>query len=187
MGKKISTPLLCRRYASALLDLAEKEKSSVRVAEELAQIAGLGDTSPAFRTVMKDPTLNRSEVARAMEKILTDAQASRLLVNFCVALAGNGRLRFLPEIAAAFHTLAAEHRGELRAEIISAAPLQAAQVNHITDNLGKAVGRKVVPVTKVDQRVLGGFTVKLGSRMLDASLAGKLDRLKLHLKMESRV
>jgi F-type H+-transporting ATPase subunit delta len=76
----------------------------------------------------------------------------------------------------------AERRGELTAEVISAKPLSPQQAEAVNAALRGAVGRKVSMDLKVDPKLLGGLRVKVGSRLVDASLASKLQRLQLAMK-----
>ena len=78
--------------------------------------------------------------------------------------------------------LLAEREQEITAEVTSAVELKPAQLQHIADGLKSFTGRKVAVKKTVNPALLGGFTVKIGSRMLDGSLAGKLDRMATHLK-----
>ena len=88
----------------------------------------------------------------------------------------------LGQIIEAFTRLLARRRGELSADVISARPLNDNQRQAIERTLTGTAGRNVKLNLKVDPRILGGLQVKLGSRLVDASLATKLDRLRLAMK-----
>jgi len=92
-------------------------------------------------------------------------------------LAGNGRLSKLPDVIRSFNLLAARHRGELTAEITSARPLDAAQVDAIKQNLRTRMGRDIAVDLNVDPAILGGLVVKIGSQMIDSSIRTKLNTL----------
>ncbi|HEY1503142.1 MAG TPA: ATP synthase F1 subunit delta, partial [Stellaceae bacterium] len=96
--------------------------------------------------------------------------------------AKNRRLFVLPEVIEAYLTELAVRRGEVTAEVISAQPLSDAQKQSLDERLRRAVGGKVAIETRVDPSLLGGLIVKLGSRMVDASLSSKLQRLQLAMK-----
>ena len=78
--------------------------------------------------------------------------------------------------------MASKHRGARRAEIVSAAPLTAQEQTAILEALSKTLGAKIEADAKVDESLIGGFVVRVGSRQFDASIKSKLDALKLALK-----
>jgi F-type H+-transporting ATPase subunit delta len=88
----------------------------------------------------------------------------------------------LPGIIAAFREIAAEHRGEISADVISAHALAAAQQNELKATLKGVAGKDVTINVTVDPSILGGLIVKMGSRQIDTSLRTKLSSLKLALK-----
>ena len=76
----------------------------------------------------------------------------------------------------------AARRGEVTAEVVAAQPLTAAQLDNLIEHLRRTVGRRVTVDPKVDPRLIGGMIVKVGSRMVDASVENKLRRLQLAMK-----
>ena len=94
----------------------------------------------------------------------------------------NRRAAELPGIASAYRALVARERGARQVEIISARPLAEGEKSAIVDALGKQLGAKVEAETRVDDSLIGGFVVRVGSRQFDASVKAKLDALRLALK-----
>jgi F-type H+-transporting ATPase subunit delta len=82
----------------------------------------------------------------------------------------------------AFRRIAAEHRGEVSAEVTAAHALTAAQQAELKAALKSVAGKDVVINVTVDPSLLGGLVVKMGSRQIDTSLKTKLNSLKLALK-----
>jgi F-type H+-transporting ATPase subunit delta len=117
-------------------------------------------------------------MAAVMEKLETSDLVRRLVG----VLARNRRLSALAGVAQVFRAMLARERGETTAELISAAPLPAAQVQSIKAALTRAVGRDVALLGRVEPELIGGVVVRMGSRMYDASLKGKLDRLRVVMK-----
>jgi len=103
-------------------------------------------------------------------------------VKFLGVLANNRRLFALGDVASSYLQILADHRGETTAEVTSAKPLSAAQLQAVTDALKTAVGSKVAVETRVDPGLLGGLIVKMGSQMVDSSLRSKLQQLRLSMK-----
>jgi F-type H+-transporting ATPase subunit delta len=102
--------------------------------------------------------------------------------DFLAVVARNRRLFAVPAMIDAFLARLAERRGEITADVVSAQPLTETQLNALSEHLRRTVGRRVTLDTRVDQRLLGGMIVKVGSRMVDASVESKLRRLQLAMK-----
>ena len=97
-------------------------------------------------------------------------------------VAENRRLFALAGMIKAYQTLLAESRGEVNAEVVSAKALTDAQLAGIEDALKKAIGSKVQVDQRVDETLLGGLVVRVGSRMVDNSLKTKLQKMRLAMK-----
>jgi F-type H+-transporting ATPase subunit delta len=102
--------------------------------------------------------------------------------NFLGLLARNRRLFALPEMIERFLATLAARRGEVTADVVAAQELTPAQRDSLDEQLRKAVGQKVTVELSVDPSLLGGLVVRLGSRMVDASLKSKLHRLEMAMK-----
>jgi F-type H+-transporting ATPase subunit delta len=94
-------------------------------------------------------------------------------------VARNRRLFAVPAMIEAYLRQLAERRGEVTAEVTVAQPLDDARQAALLDQLRRVVGARVVVDIRVDPRLLGGMIVKIGSRMVDASLNSRLQRLRL--------
>ena len=92
-------------------------------------------------------------------------------------LARNGRKSELRNVIRAFRRLAAEHRGETTAEVVTAHPLKDDQLAALRAQLRSRAGRDVAIEMRTDPEILGGIVVKMGSQMIDASIRTKLNRL----------
>ncbi len=173
---------LAERYAAALFELADERKALDAVASDLAALRRLIDESADLRRMIRSPVLQRDEQARAIGAIVESAGLDQLTRSFVGLLARNRRLFALPDMIQAFLKILAERRGEVTAQVIAAQELSETQRRAVDDQLRKAVGRKVAVDFRVDPGLLGGLVVKVGSRMIDASLKSKLARLALAMK-----
>ncbi|MDE2229936.1 MAG: F0F1 ATP synthase subunit delta [Alphaproteobacteria bacterium] len=173
---------LAKRYAAALFELADERKAIDAVASDLAGLRRLIDESADLRRMIRSPVLQRDEQARAIGAIAERAGLNALTHNFLGLLARNRRLFALPEMIQGFLQILAERRGEVTAQVIAAQELSEAQRRAVDGRLRKAIGRKVAVDFRVDPSLLGGLVVKVGSRMVDASLKSKLARLALAMK-----
>ena len=122
------------------------------------------------------------EQARALAALGERAGFAPLTRQFLGLLAHKRRLFALPEVIAAYDAMLAEHRGEVGAEVVSAVPLAPEQLQSVQRQLAGAVGKEVKLATAVDPSLLGGLIVRVGSRMIDASIRTKLRQLELALK-----
>ena len=117
-----------RRYAGALLALADEKGQVDGVATDMAAFAKILTESKPLQAAISNPLLKRDQVSAALNQIIETADAGQLLKNFVGLVAKNGRARELPAMAAAFADELAKRRGEVVAEVTSARALDKAQV-----------------------------------------------------------
>jgi F-type H+-transporting ATPase subunit delta len=170
------------RYATALYELADEQKSLDDVAVDLRALRGLIDESADLRRLIRSPVLTRAEQGKAIAALAERAGFKPLVRNILGLLARNRRLFVLPAVIDAYLAELAARRGEVTAQVIAAQELTEAQRQTLDEKLRRAVGGKVAMELRVDPSLLGGLIVKLGSRMVDASLSSKLQRLQLAMK-----
>jgi len=173
---------LAGRYASALFDLAREEKQIESVTGSLDRLTQALADSREFEQLIASPLVDREEASKAFSAVATRLELDPITSNFLQVLARNGRKGQLPQVARLFRRLAAEHRGETTAEIVSAHPLTDDQIARLKAQLKARAGRDVAIDTRTDPAILGGLIVKLGSEMIDASLKTKLNRLAQAMK-----
>lgn len=171
-----------KRYASALLGLAEEARSLKSVEKDLKTLKSMFAKSTDLMTMVTSPVLADADKAKSLLALATKAKLGKLTKNFIGMAADNGRAGELPSMIAAFEQMLAERSGTESALVTSAKKLSAAQVKSIAASLKKSLGHAVKLETAIDPDLLGGFAVKIGSRYYDASLKTKLDGLKLALK-----
>lgn len=170
------------RYAAALFELADERKALDEVANDLKQLRTMLRESPELTRLIKSPLLSRAEQGGAIAAIAERAGLSPLTRNFLGLVAANRRLFAVPNMIDAYLARLAERRGEVTAEVTAAQALTPAQESSLNEQLRKAVGSKVAVDVKIDPGLLGGLVVKVGSRMVDASLRSKLHRLVIAMK-----
>lgn len=173
---------LAGRYATALFELAVEDNALDVVSGDLADLATLLAESGDLDRLVHSPVLSRDEQSQAMAAILEAAGAADLTARFVGLLAERRRLFVLTDIIAAFQRLLAAHRGEVSAEVTSATALSDSQLDAIRSALKRVVGGNVAVDARLDKSLIGGLVVRLGSRMVDASLKSKLQRMHLAMK-----
>jgi F-type H+-transporting ATPase subunit delta len=173
---------LAGRYAAALFDLAKDRDALDAIAGDLRGLQGMIAESADLRRLIQSPVLSRDEQGRALAALGAKAGFEPLTRQFLGVLAHQRRLFALPEVVEAYDAMLAEHKGEIGAEVVSAVPLSEAQLASVQQHLSAAVGQAVKLSTAVDPNLLGGLVVRVGSRMIDASIRTKLHQLELALR-----
>jgi F-type H+-transporting ATPase subunit delta len=173
---------LSGRYAKALFALAQDQKSVETVDTDLDHLKALLSDSTEFAYIVKSPVLSRPQQGKAVAALAGDLALSGLTQNFLGVLAKNRRLNILAATIRDFKSLLASHRGEETAVVTSARPLNKTQVTALTAKLKAMAGRDVAIDAQVDDSLVGGLVVRLGSRMIDGSVATKLDSLERAMK-----
>ena len=173
---------LAGRYATAVFELALEKNALDEVASNLATMRAMLDESDDLRRLVRSPVIGRDEQGKAITALAQQAELGALTTNLLGLLAANRRLFVLAELIRAFDSLLASHRGEVTAEVAAAKPLTDQQTQAIMASLKRATGRDVRLSATVDPALIGGLVVKVGSRMIDASLKAKLQSLRLAMK-----
>ena len=173
---------LAGRYASALFDLARDQRQIDSVGRSLEAVGSALADSRDFAELAASPLVSRDDAGKAFAALVPQLGVDPLTANFLGVLARNGRKGELRAIIRAFKRLAAEHRGETTAEIVTARPLNDDQISQLKRQLRTRAGRDVTIDAQVDPAILGGIVVKLGSQRIDASIRTKLNRLASAMK-----
>ena len=166
-------------YARALFDATLDEKRLEPVREQLQQLVEAEAVVPELRELLRNPQLDPRSKRAALEDILSGAE--ELLRNFLLVLVDKGRAGQLEEIAREFERLAAEQEGIVRAELTTAVELSDAEAKKLLKQIEQASGQKVEATRSVDPDLIGGMILQVGSRRLDASVRGRLERLRREL------
>jgi F-type H+-transporting ATPase subunit delta len=173
---------LAGRYASALFDLARDQRQIEAVGSSLDALGQALLDSKEFAELIASPLVSRDEAGKAFAAIAPKLELDPITTNFLGVLARNGRKNALRPVIRAFGRLAAEHRGETTAEVLTARPLNDDQLAALKAQLRARAGRDVTVEAEVDPNILGGIVVKLGSQRIDASIRTKLNRLAAAMK-----
>jgi F-type H+-transporting ATPase subunit delta len=176
------TTLLAERYAVALFDIADDRRMLDEVAGNLRQLRAMLADSPELLRLIRSPIMSRAAQGRAVAAVADSAGLSRLVRDFLAVVARNRRLFALPAMIEQYLARLAARRGEIVAEVAAAQPLSEAQLAALGDELRRSAGRRVALDVRVDAGLLGGVVVKLGSRLVDASVESRLQRLQSAMK-----
>ncbi len=170
------------RYALALFDLASEGNALDAVNSDLNKLSALLSESEVFSNIVNSPLLGQAEQVKAVESVVAELKLADTVKNFLGVLVANRRLNILSGAITSFGRLLADHNGEINAEVTSAKKLTKAQTDALGKKLKEITGQDVTFELKVDESLLGGLIVKVGSQMVDSSLKTKLENLKLSMK-----
>ena len=173
---------LAGRYAGALFDLAKEAKTLDQVQVDLSGLKALLAESTDLTRLIESPAISRDDQVKALTAVAKKAGASDLTTKFLGLLADKRRAFVLPDVIDAYASLLSEEKGEEQAEVISAVALTETQAKDVQEKISKSVGKTVTMTQRVDPSLLGGLVVRVGSRMIDASLKTKLHQLELAMK-----
>lgn len=173
---------IAARYAAALFDIS-KDEGALKVLE--ADVAALADAltvSPDLTAMIASPVVARDEQGSAMAAVAAKLGLSTLTTNTIALMASKRRLFVLPQMVADLRTRIANEKGEVTADVTSATKLTAAQSKALAATLKAKVGKDVILNTTVDDTLIGGLIVKLGSTMIDTSIKARLAALQNAMK-----
>lgn len=176
--------VIARRYAHALFALGKKTgmKELERHGTSLGALDSLLGASPELDKVFKSPVVSVEEKRKVLAKLLKSIDADKTMTNFCLLLADKGRLSSLRHIATCYGTLLDAEKGVIRGRLCTAVSLDAKKQSHLKELLEKKAGKSIELAFDVDKSILGGVVLKVGDRVLDASLRAQLAILRDTIK-----
>jgi F-type H+-transporting ATPase subunit delta len=170
------------RYALAVFELA-REAKGVKTLE--TDVAALGDAlagSADLRAMIASPVYSREEQGAAIAAVASKMKLSATVAGALGLMAANRRLFVLPQFLSALTAMIAEDKGEVTADVTAAAALTAAQSKKLAASLKASVGKTVNLNVTVDESLIGGLIVKVGSKMIDTSIRSRLASLQNAMK-----
>jgi F-type H+-transporting ATPase subunit delta len=170
------------RYAAALFDLAREQNAVDAVGRDLDGFDALVRESPELARLLRNPVFTADEQTRAIDAILTRAGISGLTGNFIRLVASKRRLFALQDMIRAYRELVADAKGIVRAQVTLAEPASERVMSEITAALREVAKAEVDVSVRIDPSLIGGLVVKMGSRMVDASVRTKLNSIRLAMK-----
>ena len=172
-----------RLYARSLFEAAKGEGRLEPVLAELGDFVAALEDVPELRSLLTNPQLDREERTAALDEIL--GGADELIRNFLRLLSERGRTAQIDEIHRELEELVAADQQRLTVELTTAYELSEDEAAEITKRIEKSSGRSVEATRKVDPALIGGIILQVGSHRLDASVRGRIDRLRHELVTRS--
>lgn len=173
---------IASRYAQALFEISKEENSLKALEADATALGAALNASPELAAMIASPVTARDEQAAAMAAIAAKMGLSAMTTNTIALMASKRRLFVLPQLVANLQARIAEEKGEVTADVVAPAALSAAQSKKLAEVLKASVGKIVKLNTTVDESLIGGLVVKLGSVMIDTSVKSKLAALQNAMK-----
>lgn len=176
----MNVSIVAKRYALALFQLAKEKKLLNKMEEELRVVKKVVSENKGLNAVLKSPKLSKEE----KKNLIIEAFASMnpYVINTIVILVERHRQDQIAEVANEFIQLANDERGVAEATVTSIRPLTEEESEALSTKFAAKIGKKSLEIeNKVDSNLLGGLKVRIGNRIFDGSLQGKLERLERQL------
>lgn len=171
------------RYANALFELALEAKATDAVKGDLDRFDAMVGESADLNRLVRSPVFGIDEQLKALSAILDKAEIKGLAANFLRVITSNRRLFAVRDMIRAYRALVARHKGEVSAQVTVAEKLSDQNLEALKGALKTVTGGKEIDLdVKIDPAIIGGLTVKVGSRMIDSSLRTKLNAIKFAMK-----
>ena len=177
-----SGDLISDRYASALYDLASEKKVVDSILENLQNIKKIIDGNKELSLLIKSPLINSNDKLEVLIKLTSSLNLNELSITFLKVISSNKRFASFTSMISQFIKINANKRGSVLADVTSAEEFAEEQKVDIKNQLKTILGDKLSLTFKVDKKIIGGLIVKVGSKMIDTSLANKINKLKIAMK-----
>lgn len=168
--------VVAKRYARALFELAKEQNKIAAVEEELKAVVSVLQNNTDFEKLIKHPGLG-AESKTALLKTIFESQLSEISFNTLLLLVEKGREDLLDALVNYYVTIASEALGQAQAIVYTPVELSQAELSQVEATFSKLTGKQIRVVSVLDKSLLGGIKVRIGDRLYDGSLSGKLERL----------
>lgn len=180
--KDKDTKLIARRYARALFTLAKEKNALEQVDKDMHALYTLIQESAEFNALLHTPILSRKSKEIIIKQSLAGSLFHPLMMQFLAQLARSRRLPMLYDIAEALAAMIREYNNIIEVKAITATTLSDTHKTKIKELMHNATQKHIALETELDTSLLGGIRLEMGNTLIDASLRGKLNRLRLTLK-----
>jgi F-type H+-transporting ATPase subunit delta len=173
---------IAARYATAVFDLSNDAKGVKALESDLNALSAALDGSADLSALITSPLYSRDQQGSAIGAVAKKMKLSKTITNTLALMASKRRLFVVPQMIVALRALIADQKGEVTADVVSAKALTKAQSDKLAKTLKASVGSDVIINASVDESLIGGLVVKVGSKMIDTSVKSKLNALQNTMK-----
>ena len=167
------------RYAKSLLDLAQEQGQLDAVKVDIEGVISALKSNDELLAVLKNPII-KGDKKRNILAAIFEKNINPIILSFFYILVNKGRSAIILDIAQEFVREYNEAKGIVKASVTSAAELSATNIAALKQIITDEINAEVVLHNIVDPALIGGFVVRVGDRQIDASIAGKLNKLEKH-------
>ena len=175
--EQLKTDAVGRVYAQALLELTGEQGSTDALADEVQQLLAVTAQGGELHQLFSNPAIGDQDRKQIVKKVF-EGKVSDLLLRFLCVIADKGRLASLPSIFAGYLLAVAEQRGQVEVQAYVAAPLDAETARQVAAQIGAHLNKQVTLRQHVDESLIGGLKIKIGDKLIDASVASQLRTMK---------
>ena len=173
---------IAERYATAIFEISKESNALPKLEENLTDLANALADSADLSELISSPILSRADQGAAIAAVGKKMGLETVLQNGLGLMAEKRRLFVLPQLIAQLRGMIADDKGEVTADVTSAQALSDAQAEKLAQTLKARVGKDVNINATVDESLIGGLIVKVGSKMIDTSIRSKLSSLQNAMK-----
>lgn len=173
---------IAERYATAIFEIAKESNSLAKLETNITDLAAALDGSDELRDVIASPVLSRAEQGKVMAALAKKMKLQPEMANGLAVMAQKRRLFVLPQLLRQLSDMIADDKGEVTADVASAKALTKTQSDKLAKTLKARVGKDVKINATVDESLIGGLVVKVGSKMIDTSIRSRLNSLQNAMK-----
>ncbi|SMH37062.1 F0F1 ATP synthase subunit delta [Maritimibacter sp. HL-12] len=173
---------IAQRYATAVFELAREDKKLAAVEKDLDALDAAIAESPDLAAMIASPVYSRGDQAKAVTALAAKMGLSAMIAGALGVMAEKRRLFILPQFISSLRAAIAEDKGEVTAEVTAAKAMTKAQQDKLAKALKASVGKDVKIKLAVDESLIGGLVVKVGSKMIDSSIRSRLNALQNSMK-----
>jgi F-type H+-transporting ATPase subunit delta len=169
------------RYARSLYEFAQEKNQVAEVLETCQRLERMMAQTPELMNFLRSPIITHVRKKPILQKVF-EPHVEPLMLSYINTLTERGRESLLPNITAAFVDLYNQANGILVAELVTTHHFEPALKMDISQKLEKLVNKKIVLKERLDPDILGGFQIRFGSTILDASVQNDLRRIRKEFK-----
>ncbi|MGR3572931.1 F0F1 ATP synthase subunit delta [Brevirhabdus sp.] len=173
---------IASRYAAAVFELSKEGKGIAALEGDVAALEAALADSADFRDLIQSPIYTRDQQREGVSAVARAMELSETMRNTLALMASKRRLFVLPALLRELRARIADEKGEVTAEVRAAKSLTKAQQDKLASTLKATFGKDVKINLAVDESLIGGLVVKVGSKMIDTSIASKLSNLQNAMK-----
>jgi len=172
-NKSFSTET-ANRYALALFELANENSELEIVEKNIQDLLQIYNSSSDLKNFIKNPTQSQFNQLKVIQELSSKMNLSKVVNNFLSILVTKRRIFFLNNIFQNFLILVSKKRGELKASLVSSKNLSDDELQSLNKELSQTIGTSIKFDYKVDESLIGGLQMQIGSLMVDTSIKNKL-------------